>query len=72
MCLNLKPQCQWSMWARYVISVHTGVQDSSYFVLLKLSLYVQLFGFVLYVTEYKAKRGGRILFIPKVLFEFFH
>ncbi|KAH1219314.1 hypothetical protein AAZX31_13G331100 [Glycine max] len=26
----------------------------------------QLFGFVLYVTEYKAKRGGRILFIPKL------
>ncbi|ESW22508.1 hypothetical protein PHAVU_005G158700 [Phaseolus vulgaris] len=26
----------------------------------------QLFGFVLYVTEYRAKRGGRILFIPKL------
>ncbi|KAL2332273.1 hypothetical protein Fmac_019854 [Flemingia macrophylla] len=26
----------------------------------------QFFGFALYVTEYKAKRGGRILFIPKL------
>ncbi|TKY48267.1 Beta-galactosidase 17 [Spatholobus suberectus] len=26
----------------------------------------QFFGFLLYVTEYKAKRGGRILFIPKL------
>ncbi|KAK7325113.1 hypothetical protein VNO77_29199 [Canavalia gladiata] len=26
----------------------------------------QLFGFLLYATEYKAKRGGRILFIPKL------
>ncbi|XP_027928587.1 beta-galactosidase 8 isoform X1 [Vigna unguiculata] len=26
----------------------------------------QLFGFVLYITEYRAKRGGRILFIPKL------
>ncbi|XP_027340911.1 beta-galactosidase 17 isoform X2 [Abrus precatorius] len=26
----------------------------------------QLFGFLLYVTEYKANRGGRILFIPKL------
>jgi beta-galactosidase len=32
----------------------------------------QIFGFLLYVTEYKARSGRRILFIPKVLFEYFH
>ena len=48
---------------------HTGERFlNSQIVLFKINFCVQFFGFALYVTEYRAKRGGRSLFIPKVLF----